>query len=459
MSRYQKHFLLVILLAIVAVAVAIWMPLHYGLDIAGGIRVVMRVAPQHPGDWPKEPDKQQAKMESIKRTIGLRIAGMNGVVDPRLWIQGNDRLVVELPGVKNQQQAMEMIQKTASLEFYYLKDVQNTNNPLGLWQMQRQNEAGQEESYLFVGPKGETIDSTKQQKELLDKVVNVSKNPPILTGKDLLPNARPGMNQQGKIVVNIEFDKDGTKVFRDFTRMHVGDILAVFFDNQLRTAPTIRSYIPDGRAEISGFKSLPDAKQLADYLNSGALPVPLKVIAKDSVEPTLGAQTVHQVVKAGILGLLLVVLFMALYYRLPGVIACIALGLYALFVIAAFKLIRTPLSLAGIAALIISIGMAVDANILIFERLKEELRGGKTLRAAIDAGFGRAFTAIFDSDMCYRHYLRHPDVVTAHPRSRTSHLRCLSVLRYRCSPQSPSPGPSSTSWWVGSGRRTRISTA
>ncbi|MGB9620744.1 MAG: protein translocase subunit SecD, partial [Armatimonadota bacterium] len=213
-------------------------------------------------------------------------------------------------------------------------------------------------------------------------------------------NAKAGLNARNQTVVNIEFNREGTAVFREFTRRHVGDYLAVFFDGKLLTAPSINEPIPTGKAEITGFRSLKEAKQVADYLNAGALPVPLKVIAKDAVEPTLGMETVQKVLVAGIIGLLAVIVFMLIYYRLPGAIADIALCLYAVFVIAVFMLIRATMSLAGMAALIISIGMAVDANILIFERLKEELKSGKTLRAAIDAGFTRAFTAIFDSNMC-----------------------------------------------------------
>ncbi len=259
-----------------------------------------------------------------------------------------------------------------------------------------------EDSFDFIGPKGEVINSKKDPKAVLEKVVKADKNPPILTGAMLLPNAEANYDQtNSQIVVHIEFNKEGTKIFREWTRVHVGDYLAIFFDGKLLTAPVINEPIPNGQAVISGgFKSYKEATELADYLNAGALPVPLKVIAKDSVEPTLGKETISQVIVAGIAGLALVVLFMLVYYRLPGMLANIALCLYALYTISVFKAIHATMTLAGFAALIISIGMAVDANILIFERLKEELKGGKTLRAAIDAGFARAFTAIFDSNMC-----------------------------------------------------------
>lgn len=401
MTRYQRYFIGVVILTIFAVYVVATQNLVRGLDIAGGIRVVLQAAPKNPDDpeeWPAEHSKRLEKMKSIRKTIQNRVKGLGGVTEPRVVIQGEDRLVVELPGVKDPDAALEQIKSTAALEFYYLKDIQNVNNPLGKWRIE--SLGTEEKGYIFIGPRGETIDSVKQPEEVLEKVVDVKHNKPILTGKYLLANAQANLNQKNQPVVSIEFNREGTEIFRRFTRAHVGDYLAVFFDGKLLTAPTIREPIPTGKAEISGFRSLQEARRMAEFLNAGALPVPLKVIAKDSVEPTLGKETVQKVVVAGIIGLALVVLFMLAYYRLPGLIADVALCLYAIYVIAAFMLIKATMSLAGVAALIISIGMAVDANILIFERLKEELRAGKTLRAAIDTGFARAFTAIFDSNVC-----------------------------------------------------------
>jgi len=368
------------------------------LDIDGGIRVVMETDPQRPEDWPTDPEEQRNKMQAIRKTIENRVAGMQGVSEPRVYPQGTNRIVVELPGVKDPKAALDTIKDTAALEFYYLRDVQNSNNPLGQWRMEAP--VGEGGSYIFTGPRGETIDSEKDKQAVMEKVVNTAKNPPILSGKDLLPTAQANINSRNQIVINIEFNRDGRRLFADFTRKHVNDYLAVFFDQKLLTAPSITEAIPSGKAEITGFRSLPEAKKISEYLNSGALPIPLEVLNYESVEPTIGQDTVQRVLVAGLTGLFLVMVFMLIYYRLPGMIANIALCLYALFVLGVFALMGATISLAGLAALIISIGMAVDANILIFERLKEELKGGKTLRAAIDAGFNRAFTAIFDSNMC-----------------------------------------------------------
>lgn len=401
MSRYQKYFIGVILLTIAAVAVNLAMPIIPGLDIAGGVRVVLQVDPKRPADWPADARERSEKMDAIRKTITNRVKGIGGVTEPVVVVQNPTaplpRLVVELPGVADRKTALRRIRRSASLEFYHLKDVQSDNNQLARWRMDPPDT--EDKPFIFTGPQGETIDSIKQPEAVLEQVVNTKDNPPIVTGKDLMSNARANLTQ-GKVVVEIQFNEQGTAKFRDFTRRNVGEYLAVFYEGRLLTAPVIKVAILDGKAVIEGFRSLKEAKGIADYLNSGALPVPLKVVALNSVEPTLGKETVQQVIKAGILGLILVVLFMALYYRLPGVLADIALVLYAIFVLAAFRIFGATMSLGGIAALIISIGMAVDANILIFERLKEELKSGKTLRAAIDAGFNRAFTAIFDSNMC-----------------------------------------------------------
>lgn len=402
MSKYLKLFLFVIVpLAIVAGLIAWKIPITRGLDIAGGIRVVLQADPQRGDDWPKTSDKRLEKMRSIRKTITERVKGIQGTGEPVVQVQDDDKIIVELPGVENTEDALDRIRSTASLEFYYLRNVRSEKNPTADWDMSPIPDAeGGQKGYEFRGPRGESLNSIEDKEAVLEKVVGAPKVKPVLTGQYLIPKVNTGINPPNEVVIHIEFDKQGREIFRDFTRNHVGEILAIFFDGRLLTAPVVKSVIPDGKAEISGFSSLPEARMTADYLEAGALPVPLKVIAKDTVEPTLGKETVSKVLFAGIVGILLVVLFMTLYYRLPGFIASVAVILYALFTISFFKAIHATMSLAGIAALIISVGMAVDANVLIFERLKEELRSGKTLKAAIDAGFNRAFSAIFDSNMC-----------------------------------------------------------
>ncbi|MCX6344562.1 MAG: protein translocase subunit SecD [Armatimonadetes bacterium] len=401
MSNYQKHFLITIALVIAAVAIFFSkdLPFRKGLDIDGGMRVVFQADPTDRAAWGKfTSDEKKKKMESVRNIIEKRVGGFSGVSEPIVYIQNFDRLVVEMPGVKDPEKALKEISSTAALEFYYLRNIRNANNPMGQWQMS--SEGGENRSYMFIGPNNERIDSIKNAPEVLSKVVDTKANKPELTGKDILPNAKAGINGRQQINISIEFNREGAITFGDFTRKHVNDALAIFFNGELLTAPNINEPIMDGNAEITGFRSLPEARQIAGLLNAGALPIPLKILAKDVVEPTLGKETISKVVVAGIMGLALVIAFMFAYYKLPGAISVVALILYTLFTCAVFKLFKVTMSLAGVSALIISIGMAVDANILIFERLKEELRSGKTLRAAIDAGFGRAFTAIFDSNMC-----------------------------------------------------------
>ncbi len=233
---------------------------------------------------------------------------------------------------------------------------------------------------------------------------------PILTGSDLEPKSSAGLGRTGATpTVSQVFDARGAKAFADFTTAHTGEIMGIVLDDAVLSAPVINEPILDGEGEISGgFSNLGEAQGLANLLNAGALPIPLEQVQTQSIEASLGKGAVTKSITAGLVGLALVLVFMALYYRVPGVLADIALLIYALFTLAIFKggmgwlfpgLVVT-LTLPGIAGFILSIGMAVDANILIFERLKEELRSGKALRPAIDAAFKRAFTAIRDSNIC-----------------------------------------------------------
>jgi len=192
---------------------------------------------------------------------------------------------------------------------------------------------------------------------------------------------------------------DGAKIFADYTAQHVNDILAIVLDNVVLSAPRINSAIPDGSGEITGKFSREEAESLAVQMRYGALPVPLEVVNRRTIGATLGADSVRRSVMAGLIGLVTVLLFMVIYYRLPGSLAAIALVIYAGLNLALYKLIPVTLTLPGIAGFLLSTGMAVDANILIFERMKEEVRWGRSLKAAVEAGFSRAWTSIFDSNL------------------------------------------------------------
>jgi preprotein translocase subunit SecD len=220
----------------------------------------------------------------------------------------------------------------------------------------------------------------------------------ILSG-GLLKGAWPGVDEYGNPVVDIEFNPEGTKIFASATSRSVGKPIAILLDKKIISAPNVREPIPSGKAQISGNFTIEEVQDLVIKLKAGALPIPVKPIETRIVGPTLGKDSIDKSKVAGLIGFAIIAAFMFLYYRLPGFLADIALGIYICIVLAVLALIHATLTLPGIAGLLLSIGMAVDANIIIFERLKEELRLNKTIKLSIDTSFKRAFTAILDSNV------------------------------------------------------------
>lgn len=384
MKRYQI-LALIIVLVIGSIAVVITKPTKRGLDLAGGVRIVLRAKKEelHKGEkWSSD------KLPGIVSVIRNRVDTL-GVSEPQIVSKGDDQIVVELPDIKDVDQAIGMLQGTARMEFRHLIDVEDKRHPTAKYRLSTSKNENGEEVVTIMDLQGNDV--TKKA---------IEESPLILTGSDILSNSKATTGSNYGTVVAIEFNNEGRQKFADFTRRNVDEYLAIVLDGKILSAPVIKVAILDGKAVIEGTFTSVEAKKLSDYINAGALPVPLEVIQSQRVEATLGQASVDSSIRAGILGLLLVVIFMIVFYLLPGMIADVALGIYALITFALFKLIPVTLTLPGIAAFILSVGMAVDANILIFERLKEELRSGKTLKAAIDAGFGRAFTSIFDSNMC-----------------------------------------------------------
>ena len=390
MSKYQRLFLIIIVLAIISGVVSYMKPMKRGLDLAGGMRVVLQAQPR--GNEKVTGDMMNAALKTVENRVNKMGAGET-VVQPK----GNDQIVVELPEIRDKDKALALLQKTGSLEFHDLSNV-NDDRMDGRNQSPKWLMSVADDVYSFSDAAKPGSPPITDPKEIREKVFGGT--PPLLTGRDLKPGgAKVGYGQGSKVHVALVFNEKGKETFARYTRLNIKGYLAITLDDKILTAPIIQEAIP-GNPVISGNFTVESAQELADLLNAGALPVPLKVAQVQSVEATLGRQSVNQSVLAGIIGLGLVLLFMLFYYRLPGLIANVALGLYALFTFAVFKGIPITMTLPGLAGFILSIGMAVDANILIFERLKEELRSGKTLRAAIDAGFSRAFTSIFDSNMC-----------------------------------------------------------
>ena len=341
-------FWAIVLLVIAAIVTIAVKPVKLGLDLVGGSRLVLEAAP---ANGIVTPDM----MSSLQFAIENRVNKL-GVSETVVQRSGDKRLIVEIPDVSDLNQAKAYLGETAELDFR--KPVMK--NGMEMWE------------------------------------------PTGLTGKDLTRANLSTNSQNGQWVVSLEFNGEGTKKFADLTRAMVGQQMAIFFNGELQSAPVIREAITAGQAQISGGDSgfaYEEAKKMVDLLNAGALPVPAKIIEENTVGPTLGADSIAKSKIAGAIGLGFVMIFMVTYYRAPGLIADIALVIYGLFLFALFKAIPVTLTLAGIAGFILSIGMAVDANILIFERTKEELRAGRNLFTAINSGFDRAFTSIFDSNM------------------------------------------------------------
>lgn len=221
----------------------------------------------------------------------------------------------------------------------------------------------------------------------------------ILTGKEDVKDATAMIDQTGKPIVNLELNASGTKKFADATKKFLGQPIAIYMDDTLVSNPTVEAVITDGKAQISGSKDIAEAKNTASVIKSGALPVTLKTASVNVVGPTLGANAMPQSIKAGEVGIGIVFLFMLLYYRVPGLLANISLVLYMILLLAIFSGIGATLTLSGIAGFLLTVGMAVDANVLIIERTKEELKAGKSPKSAIDAGFHRAMSSIVDSNI------------------------------------------------------------
>lgn len=351
MKNKKLMFWAIVGIVLICAVVIVRIPTKLGLDLVGGSRLVLEA--QTTDTLAKITPEM---MDSLRFAIENRVNKL-GVAETVVQQVGDKRLLIEIPNISDLTKAKEFLGETAELEF------KKEGTPIN----------GQP-TWIGTG----------------------------LSGKDLSKAILSTNSQTGEWVVDLQFNDKGTRKFADLTTKLVGKPMAIFFNGELQSAPVIREPIIGGNAQISGGENgfqYEDAKKMVDLLNAGALPVPAKIIEENTVGPTLGADSIQKSKFAGAIGLGLVMLFMLTFYRLPGLIADIALVCYSVILFALFKIIPVTLTLAGIAGFILSIGMAVDANILIFERTKEELRAGRTLFTAINAGFDRAFTSIFDSNM------------------------------------------------------------
>lgn len=334
-SEYKTAFIVIVF------ALSLWIlltrPFRLGLDIKGGIRVTLQC---------QRTPTVEITDDAIRRTIEVmrnRIDQM-GVAEPSLYREGSDKIVVELPGIRDPERALDIIGQTALLEF-------------------------------------------KDEKEKT-----------ILTGS-ALKTAKVEFDQLGQPQVRVEMNPEGAKIFADFTSKNIGKPVIIVLDGRVISSPIIQDAITEGVGVITGKFTIDEAQKLAILLRGGALPVPVKVIENRTIDPTLGRDTMEAAYKAGIIGGILVILFMIIIFRFLGLTADIALGLYIIMVLAVFKLLDATLTLPGIAGIILSIGMAVDANCLIFTRMREEFAKKKTPLASLDAGFRNALRAIIDSNV------------------------------------------------------------
>ena len=308
-----------------------------------------------------------------------------GVAEPSIQRQGDRRIIIQLPGIKDTDRAIQLIGKTAQLEFKLVDDDRSLEDAL------KGNIAdGDEMLYQRV---------TNPDSGEVSKKPFLIKKEVMMTGESIV-NAEVRIDSQyNEPYVSIEFDKGGSNLFGKITKDNVKKRLAIVLDNNVYSAPVIQEEISGGRAQITGSFTTEEAHDLAIVLRAGALPAPVKILENRTVGPSLGKDSIEMGLKSTIMSGILILIFMIFYYRLSGFIANIALFLNLIILAGAMAYFKATLTLPGIAGIILTIGMAVDANILIYERIREELRHGKTIRAAIDSGFKRVFITIFDANI------------------------------------------------------------
>jgi preprotein translocase subunit SecD len=365
-----------------------------GLDTLGGLQTLLEADVANCS-------AVDAKSLDVTRQILESRANALGVGEIVMQIAGPCRIVAEFPGVKNPEEVVSALQQTALLEFV---DMGNSPAPEG---------TTVQTDYDQTAAGGGTTTGTVATPAAPTAIPTLSPTPApgaaaqpaasnvlhtVMTGAALDSVIVQTAALAGDFQINFTLKSDGAKVFSTYTTSHVGQYLAIVLDKKVISAPVIKNPITDGQGIIQGGFTSASANALAVQLRYGSLPVPVKVVESRTVGPTLGEESIRKSLMAGLIGLAVVVLFMGVYYRLPGVLADLALIVYGLVTLMFYKVIPITLTLPGLAGFILSIGMAVDANVLIFERLKEELRAGRTLQQAIDLGWRRAWPSIRDSN-------------------------------------------------------------
>lgn len=389
MKQYRTIILIVIILA-----AAIWIALpnnpginipfleiqrtiktHLGLDLVGGVQVLLEANP------PEGTDITAEAMSTAQKIVENRVNGL-GVSEASVQAVGSRRILVELPGIDDPQQAIDTLKGTGMLEFIDMSSIT------------------QDQAYTLIGLPIKTTYSQPVATEVLTPTTSLLDQVWVtaMTGS-IIKTAFASADQLGNYQVDITFTDTGGTQFASYTASHVGTVLGIVLDGVLISAPSISQAIDQGQAYISGSFDYDSANQLAVQLRYGALPIPLKVVETRAIGPSLGQDSLQKSLVAGGIGAIIVLLFMLLYYRLPGFVAALALLIYGVITFALYRFIPVTLTLPGIAGFLLSTGSALDANILIFERMKEELRNGRTLNQAIQQGWQRAWPSIRDSNI------------------------------------------------------------
>ncbi|MCB9800028.1 MAG: protein translocase subunit SecD [Candidatus Omnitrophica bacterium] len=376
MDKFLKWKVLAIILI---VGFSVWKmyppkeSVHLGLDLQGGMQLLLEVQTDKLPE-----DAREDATDRVVEVIRNRIDEF-GVQEPVISKQGSTQVVVQLPGVTDRDRAKEVVGKTAHLEFKLVSD-----DPDLLKKAQE-------------GTSVADFELSQIQDQFGGHPILLSRDA-LLTG-DHLTTASVGFDQYGQAIVQLQFDGEGAKTFDKVTFQNIGRQLAIVLDGKVHSAPVIRDRIPNGQAQISGNFTPEEASDLALVLRAGALPAPVEIVEERTVGPSLGQDSIQKGLRAGLIGAALVFVFMPLYYFLAGCIASIGLFLYAVIVMGLFAALNASLTLPGIAGFILSLGMAVDSNVLIFERMREEDETGKSPRASVAAGYHKAFAAILDSNV------------------------------------------------------------
>ena len=383
--------------------------LNLGLDLKGGAHIVIEAK-----DVPGNPVTEDS-IDRLQAVIRNRI-DQYGVAEPLIQKSGQRRIIVDLPGVQDPEAALELIGKTANLDFRAVIDVSEPAPPAP----QRQNYDSDEQFAEYQRRWEAAAAQSENSKEDFEKrladipggIVSLSESansrdgtrnyyllgPSLVGGRDLI-DAKPQYDSLGRIGVSIKFNTEGAKLFEVATTSCVGKQLAIALDDLTVSAPVVQEIISGGEAQITGNFSSEEASRLAIMLRAGALPVAVDIVENRSVGPSLGADSIKSGIDAGLIGTVMVLVFMLIFYQLRGLAANAALVVTMLLVFAGMIAFNATLTLPGIAGIVLTLGMAVDGNVLIYERIKEELRAGKTPVAALDAGFRKAFLTIFDSNI------------------------------------------------------------